>query len=221
MDHDDLSSLGGCVSLAGQGPHESLRPIPHGRGIGLDGPLMTQALEELRYISALMDNMRIEAQLDGTLASGEPVELGHVLELVLGRERLIARRQEVELAGSWPDEPVWVTSQVVMAQQALTNVVHNAVRYNEPGGHVAVVLEVLPEARFRLMVLDDGPGVPPEALERLVERQFRVEEARPRDGAGLGLYITSRICERWGWSLKLEATEPSGLKVTIEGDLNV
>ena len=65
-----------------------------------------------------------------------------------------------------PEPPLWTVGDVTLIEQAVSNVVHNAVRYNNPGGHVAVVLEPAHD-RFRLRVFDDGPGVPDEALARL------------------------------------------------------
>ena len=105
-------------------------------------------------------------------------------------------------------------------QQVLSNLVDNAVKYGQEGGHVAVVLEADGE-RFELFVLDDGPGVSAEALDRLTERTFRSTEAIRRDagGAGLGLAIALKVCELAGFKITLNNADPRGFRVEIEGAL--
>jgi signal transduction histidine kinase len=106
-----------------------------------------------------------------------------------------------------------------LLEQAVSNLLHNALTHGDPGGHVVAVLEEVGPERFRLTVLDDGPGLPTEELERLGERLFRSGEARRRDprGSGLGVAIVRELCRRAGLTLTFEPNAPRGLKVVIEG----
>jgi signal transduction histidine kinase len=70
----------------------------------------------------------------------------------------MARRGGVELDTAVPDDPVLARCDPVAAEQAIGNVVDNAVAYGNRGGHVAVVLERDGDC-FALRVEDDGPGV--------------------------------------------------------------
>ena len=72
---------------------------------------------------------------------------------------------------------------------------------------------------FEVVVRDDGAGVTPEELTRLGQRLFRSDEARQRDprGSGLGLSITSALCDRCGWTLAFANLAPHGLEVTLRG----
>src|SRR6185369_4838490 len=135
------------------------------------------------------------------------------------RARLFARNRGISLESSRPDGAVIVRCDPTAAEQAITNLVENAVGYGDPGGHVALVLETEGQDRFRLVVVDDGPGVLPVELPRLGERTFRSDEARQRDpaGSGLGLAITSEICNRCSFRLAFQREEPRGLRVTIDG----
>lgn len=186
------------------------------------GPRATTelALEEADYLGALMRNLGIAARLD---AGDRPLEktevdLVSVVERVVARHAPIAKQTSVSLEHAVP-ESARVEADLTLMEQLVSNLVHNAVRYNDAGGHVAVVLE-LEAARFRVRVLDDGPGVPDGDLARLGERRFRGDAARTRQtkGSGLGLAIARDVAERHGFSLTFEHNEPRGLVVTLEGD---
>jgi signal transduction histidine kinase len=120
-----------------------------------------------------------------------------------------------------PEEGVTVRGDVTLLEQAVSNLVHNAVRYAEPGGHVAVVLERAHAGRFELRVLDDGPGVPEVLLARLGERGFRTDEARTRQpqGTGLGLHIVRDVAARLGLTLQFARGDERGFVATLSGPL--
>ena len=119
-----------------------------------------------------------------------------------------------------PEQPTHAVGDVTLLERALSNVVHNAVRYNEADGHVAVVLSTR-AGRFTLRVVDDGPGLDPEDLPRLTERGYRGNAARTRHphGMGLGLHITADVLVQHGFLLRLQRPEGAerGLEVLIEG----
>ncbi|MCB9762755.1 MAG: HAMP domain-containing histidine kinase [Alphaproteobacteria bacterium] len=181
---------------------------------------LAQALADAVYLETLTDNLSLAVTLrEGLERAGRgQAELGALVERVGGRLRLLAAAKGVALEVSRPDGPVAVDADPVMVERALGNLVHNAVRYGAPGGHVAVVLERV-GAGFSLRVLDDGPGVPPEALPRLTDRAWRGGDARQRDatGQGLGLAITAEVCAQAGFTLRFSALEPRGLQAEITG----
>jgi signal transduction histidine kinase len=193
-------------------------------GMSKDGELSTllkSSLKDVVYIDGLTSNLRLACQLrDGwSPAEGDPsVDLTETVERVVSRARYFAKNRGITLDVARPDAPVAARCQATAAEQAITNLVENAIAYGDPGGHAAVVLES-DAAHFRLLVIDDGPGVLPAELPRLGERTFRSDEARQRDpsGSGLGLAITSEICDRCGWELSFERQEPRGLGVKIAG----
>ena len=103
----------------------------------------------------------------------------------------------------------------------LANLVQNDVFHNHSGGHVAVLLKVLPEQRFHISVFDDGPGLSDGALVGLGDKTFRHDDARTRseEQPGLGLAITHEIAARAGWTLIFQPNQPKGLHVIIEGPI--
>ena len=79
-------------------------------------------------------------------------------------------------------------------EQVLSNLIDNAIKYGRESGTVSVGARAL-DGQAEISVQDDGPGIPPEALERIFERFYRVDKARSREqgGTGLGLSIVKHI----------------------------
>lgn len=191
-----------------------------GKAEPADAAAVNGAVQEAHYMASLVHNLATAAKLDAgePALQRHPVDLGEVLRRAVARHQPVARRSEVSLEMAVPPEPVVVPGDVTLIEQALSNVIYNAVRYNQPGGHVAAVLERA-AAGFTVRVIDDGPGIPEEERSRLLERYFRGNAARTRapEGRGLGLSIAFRVAELHGWTLKLDRSEPGGLQVELSG----
>jgi two-component system sensor histidine kinase CpxA len=102
-----------------------------------------------------------------------------------------------------------------LLHSAIENVVRNAIHHSAPYTEVRVVL-LDGNGRIDLRVEDAGPGVPEEALQRMFEPFFRVDEARETtNGFGLGLAIASRAVAVHGGSIEAHNLTPHGLQVKI------
>ncbi|WP_437593581.1 sensor histidine kinase [Sorangium sp. So ce1000] len=191
-------------------------------GRPVDVGVIVSAMDEAHYMASLVHNLATVARLDAAEAALQrsDVDLNALVLRVIGRHRPIARQVGVVIEGAVPPNPLIVQADVTLIEQAVSNVAYNAVRYNRPGGHVAVVLEPTSSDRFSLRVLDDGPGIEPGALSRLVERGARADQARTRapDGQGLGLHIAYRAAELHGFRLTLRPSEQGGLEVELTGE---
>ena len=154
-----------------------------------------------------------------------PVNLNELVERAAGRHRPIAGPRGIEVNTAVPERTLLASGDVTLIEQAVSNLIHNAVRYNQPGGHVAVVLEPAGiedgNGRFRLRVFDDGPGVPEELFGRLAERSYRADDARTRSpgGQGLGLSIARQVADRHGYTMDIRRSEAGGLEVELAGEL--
>ncbi|MFM8320367.1 MAG: sensor histidine kinase [Chloroflexota bacterium] len=95
-------------------------------------------------------------------------------------------------------------------EQVLGNLLSNALRHTPDGGQVTVELSTAPGG-LELRVHDSGPGIPPEALEQIFERFYRIDRSRSRQegGSGLGLAIARQIAEAHGGRLTA-ANHPQG-----------
>jgi two-component system, OmpR family, sensor histidine kinase CpxA len=107
-----------------------------------------------------------------------------------------------------------------LLRSAIENVVRNATRYTREGTNVEIRLDKADRmngAEAVLRVLDSGPGVPPDALEKLFRPFYRLDDARNRQtgGVGLGLAITERTVRLHGGSVSAANRPEGGLMVEI------
>ena len=102
-------------------------------------------------------------------------------------------------------------------RQLIRIILENAGKYVPPGGRIRIYLLRFAD-KVKLIIEDNGPGFPPDALELIFDRFYRVDEARSRDipGHGLGLSIAQRIVEAHGGKIWAENLEPQGARFCVE-----
>jgi two-component system, OmpR family, sensor kinase len=167
-------------------------------------------LRESRRAGRLVDDLLVLARLDAGLElRREPVDL---LELARGeaeRAQLVAPDQRVRVLG----EPVTVDGDASRLGQVLGSLLDNARRHAGPG---TVTVTVSGGEHATVLVVDDGPGIPPADRERIFDRLVRLDEARGEDGgAGLGLAIARGIARAHGGDLRC-VDPPSGRGAAFE-----
>ena len=96
--------------------------------------------------------------------------------------------------------------------EVLANLLSNALRHTPPGGGVEVTGTALPDRQVQISVTDTGEGIPPELLERIFERFYRVDPARTHTsntgGSGIGLTITRAIVGAHGGQIHAHSQGP-------------
>lgn len=194
-----------------------------------DGPIqdsLRSAIRETHYLAALLHNLGVAARLENPVPILErhPLDLNGLIERVVARHQPLARTLNVDIGVAVPERLTSIAADVTLIEQAASNLVHNAIHYNNPGGHVAVILALLDHGRrFSMRVIDDGPGIPAEERMHLTDRTFRGEAGRARrpEGQGLGLHIVREVVERHGFDLRIGASEFGGTDVEIQGPVEV
>ena len=123
----------------------------------------------------------------------------------------------IEIALETPERLPRVAADEPKLAQVLTNLVDNAVKYSPDGGRVAVRLEP-GRGRLRLVVEDEGLGIPADEHERIFEKFYRLDPNQTRGvgGTGLGLYICRALVERMGGRISLQSEEGEGSAFTVE-----
>lgn len=187
----------------------------------LEAEWINGAIEESHYIASLIANMSALAKLE----AGEVhqlqhrVDLGELIERVVARHEPISAQRQLELAWSVPEDPTIVLGDSTLIERALSNLVQNAIQYNDAGGHIAIILEHEPAQMCSMRVMDDGLGVPQDMLDKLGQRAARGDEARNRNpgGQGFGLSIVHKVCTQHGWSVRFESNQDEpGLSVMLD-----
>jgi PAS domain S-box-containing protein len=207
LSHDLRSPLGVALGYA-----TTLRRLYGDRldEIGREGlEAMVVSLEKINLIiEGMLEYVRVGSHEERC----EDVVLGLIAEGIAHELRENGRLNgiDLEIAG---DLPV-VQGNPVRFYQVLNNLISNAVKFST--GHPGARVEVgwLSRDGFGVIfVKDNGPGIPPDQLDRVFEPLFRTEEARNTPGHGLGLAIVRRAVESWGGRVWTES-EP-GLGTTF------
>ena len=96
------------------------------------------------------------------------------------------------------------------------NLVDNAIRYNQEGGYVRVIL-AKEKNQVCFSVEDNGIGIPKEEQERIFERFYRVDKSHSKEigGTGLGLSIVKHGVSFLGGEVELESTPGQGTEITV------
>jgi two-component system sensor histidine kinase VicK len=104
-------------------------------------------------------------------------------------------------------------------EQVIINIISNAIKYTSDGGQIDVKLTANESSkRVKVIVSDNGIGIPEEDVAHLFERFYRVEKSRNQDagGTGLGLAIAKELVEAHGGSIYVKSTLGVGTVVTVE-----
>lgn len=154
------------------------------------------------------------ARVDSVGLKPETVDASQVVESITRQWWAQAREQGIDL-GFEPDfEPLRLLVDAGLLKEALSNLLHNAIRYTPRGGKVTVVLNHR-ASRGVITVLDNGPGMSVDDRAHAGERFFRGSQ-NSQPGTGLGLAIVRAIAERHGGELCLDAGfDGQGLAVSI------
>jgi two-component system sensor histidine kinase CpxA len=173
-------------------------------------------LEQL--ISELLTLSRIEASDQATRK--DVVNIGHMIRQVLLDAEFEGQPAHKDLIHTGQSD-LAVVGDPNLLQRCIDNVIRNAVRYTPPNTTIEVNLnrEDSPGAASAavIRIIDEGPGVPAEALPHLFEPFFRVSAARSHQdgGTGLGLSISQRIVALHGGRIEAANRPEGGLEVVI------
>lgn len=180
--------------------------------------VFSNLLEECQRLTRITRSLLLLAQADaGQLKLAlETVDLSADLEEIVEDARVLAA--DLNLAFDLGIEPgLSVKADRSLMRMALLNLLGNAVKYNERGGHLAVTLAARSQQAV-LTVCNGGPGIPVADQPRLFDRFYRADRTRSRsqDGLGLGLSLAREIVHAHRGSLALEESRPGRTCFTMK-----
>ncbi|MBC8717818.1 HAMP domain-containing sensor histidine kinase [Ochrobactrum sp. Marseille-Q0166] len=186
------------------------------------GPEYRAALEDIigesdqliRTFSAILMISRLEAGYSSENLDDMPV--APIVRDVAEMYEPVAEDSGVQLTlGMLDDVPLRINRELV--GQTVSNLVDNAIKYALSGENSAVVtltMERDPQW-VRIVVADNGPGIPEDKRDQATERFVRLEESRTQPGSGLGLSLAKAVMKLHGGALRLEDNGP-GLRAVLE-----
>lgn len=171
-----------------------------------------------RLLTLINDILRLSELdvSDGADIAYEAVDLKSLAENCINMLTLSAEKHEVQVV--LRGESCWIDGNRQMLEELIYNLCDNAIRYNNRGGKVEVLIQDMPEQRqAKLVVKDTGIGIPKEHQERIFERFYRVDKSRSKatGGTGLGLAIVKHIVSQHNADITLESEMGVGTTITI------
>ncbi|MGH9499528.1 MAG: heavy metal sensor histidine kinase [Terriglobales bacterium] len=180
--------------------------------------VLGSCLEEAVRLSDLIGDLLFLARAESPLAHlhRESINVGDLLAGMREYYEAPAADRGVSLSTMLPDEPVIAQLDRTLLQRAVGNLVSNALAHT-PRGKSVVLGACLESAAVRIEVTDAGVGIPPEALPRVFDRFFRVDESRSQasGGTGLGLAIVQSIMLLHGGNVEIASQVGQGTQVTL------
>jgi len=163
-------------------------------------------------IENLLDIGRIES--GKALVELRPVPAEQVVHDAIAEVSAAYRDKGVTLESDVPDETPQVLADVDRISHVFSNLLGNALKYTNSGGHVKVSARTN-DADVQFTVEDSGAGIPPEHLPRIFERFYRAPGQRGNTGAGLGLAIAKEIVEVHGGTIGVESKPGEGSRFSF------
>ncbi|HVY92105.1 MAG TPA: ATP-binding protein [Bryobacteraceae bacterium] len=209
--------------------HELKTPLAAIRGYAetLLGGALDDASHNRRFVEIIqaqairLNNIATDLLTLSDLESGKPdaepgpVSVEDAVDTALATVETEARVRGVKLIRGAVHDAL-VTGHAIRLEQALVNLLDNAVKFNKPGGEVRI--DAAPrEGKIVISIADTGAGIPSSDVSRIFERFYRVDRARSREvgGTGLGLSIVKHVVERMDGTIAVESKLGEGSTFTI------
>ena len=176
-----------------------------------------QLLNDMDHLQRLVDHLLTLSRLDqGQVLPTADVDLVPLIYELTDEMGLLFQAAGLNLDVDVPPHlPLTLASPEAM-RIVLRNLLDNAIQYTQPEGNVGLQASSL-SGTIRIVVSDNGQGIPPEDLPHIFERFYRADKARSRrqSGAGLGLSLVRTITESHGGSISVESKLDEGTTFTM------
>lgn len=211
-----LTSIQGFAQAITDGAAEGPDAVKQAAAVILDEAgrmhrMVLDLLELARYDSGMakleISEVDLEKLLLEVVEEFEPLasKLQVNLKFESGAAEIIpvSASTERSLDGSTPGKTVKITADADRLKQVFSNLIENALKFTPAGGNVQVGI-LLKDRWVEIRVIDNGPGIPPEEVERVFERFYQMDKSRTggsQRGVGLGLAIAREIIQAHGGSI--------------------
>lgn len=179
---------------------------------------MEDISREIDRGNAIIDDLLTLVKMDSTQMQMNisSVNINQLLEEELKTLKPLAEEKNIELVLE-SMRPVQADVDEVKFSMAISNIIENAIKYNNPEGWVHVFLNA-DQTYFYIKVQDNGIGIPEESLDKIFDRFYRVDKSRSRasGGTGLGLTISKQIILAHKGQIKVYSEEGVGTTFSVQ-----
>lgn len=171
----------------------------------------TETERMIRLVNDLLQLSKMDSR-DYDL-NKEFVEFNKFFNRIIDRFEM-SKSQQVNFVRLLPESQYFVEIDTDKLTQVIDNIISNALKYSPDGGNIRFGI-IVQEGLLKVMVSDDGMGIPKENVERIFDRFYRVDRARARSmgGSGLGLAIAREMIESHGGAIWAESEEGNGTTI--------
>lgn len=178
--------------------------------------LLDNTIRETNRLDQLCNNILLASQMEAQRYQlfREDIDFSDLLETGI-REMQSRISTHTIQAHILPD--VWINGDKFMLQILLSNLVENAVKYAPKHTVINVTLKECSGSALKLMVTDEGPGIPVDERERIFLKFYRIgnENTRKAKGSGLGLFLSRKIVQQHGGTIIVKDNVPAGASFEI------
>jgi two-component system sensor histidine kinase TctE len=175
------------------------------------------AVRALQHLIVQLISLAKADRPDGGDAVAQDFDLVECTAMTARNHVAEALAHGIELSFDSDSEYLSVNGSATFASEMIANLLDNAIRYGETGGHIDIRVV---GAYGTLEIQDDGPGIAPAEMERVFERFYRSPRTLNREGSGLGLSIVQALGKRMNASVKLDTPPSGGLCVSVQFQLS-
>ncbi|RDD60813.1 sensor histidine kinase [Ferruginivarius sediminum] len=212
MSHELRTPLNAIIGFSELMRDESLGPLGNKVYRNYADNILTSGQHLLTIIHDVLDVARIEAgRYELCEERFDPCDAARTCVTMLEGS---AGPKGVELTLSEPESRPLLYGDLRLFRQICLNLIGNAVKFTPSGGHVDVRCQV-ENGELVLTVTDDGPGIPAEEIERVIEPFHQSDDdfGRRHEGSGLGLALVRGFVELHGGAFKIESEPGNGTRV--------
>lgn len=173
---------------------------------------------QVSHIARLVDDLLDIARINSgkILLRKAPVDLVALLRNALEASRGVIDAAGHALSVTLPAEPVMAEADAVRLTQVVSNLLNNAAKYTDRGGHITLNGACDGRGKFVLSVRDNGRGIPVDMLTRVFEPFVQVDGRRGSGGLGVGLTLVARLVALHGGSVQAHSAGPgTGSEIVV------
>ncbi|MBA4386105.1 MAG: histidine kinase [Anaerolinea sp.] len=180
--------------------------------------LLSDVLSDANYMNKLIEDLLLLSRLDTGVLKLElqPINLSTFTNEMLRQVERLAQTQSLSLTQAIA--PIQIVADPVRLKQVMLIILDNAIRNTPSGGSVGIKAKSAEGGgKGQIEIVDNGPGIPEEKIEKVFERFFKVDDQSSMDyrGSGLGLSIAKSLVEAQNGTIDIVSTPGKGTKVTL------